>query len=206
MNRWRSAIVVLPALLLAACGGIPADEDPTVLAGDQLPPELAESTTSTVAAGNLDVTVFLIDAPEGEDDQLGLCATRVDAFAATARQALAALEALIELVPTESVTCPSRYINAIPPDLVLRSASMDDRILVLDLANLSEIQGVAARRAIAQIVFTATDLPGIDGVRFRENGKDVAVNVSEGRTLGEGEAVYPTDFPRFADQIATTSP
>lgn len=201
-RRGRALGLVMAAGVLvtaAACGGIPSDDAPTLVAADEVPSELSESSTTTTPSG-VPSNVYLVSAPEDGEERLLICVVSVerDEAETQAGAAVAVLRALTKLVPTES-RCFPQLINSVPPDLEILDAEVEDRILVLDLANLTQVQGVAARRAIAQIVFTATAIPGIDGVRFRQEGKDIAVNVSDGRTLGEGEAVYPSDFPKFQE-------
>lgn len=205
-ERWRRAGRLVAVALVASvtatvvgCGGIPSDDGPTLVASEALPAELSESSTTTVASGaSFPGEVYLLYAPAEGEERLLTCPVLVDRSDTTAGQAVEVLEALIELVPTESA-CLAALINAVPPDLQILGAEVDDRVLVLDLANLTAVQGVAARRAIAQIVFTATAIPGIDAVRFRQEGEDIAVNVSDGKTLSEGEAVEPSDFPKFQE-------
>jgi hypothetical protein len=207
------AVAIAVAALVAGCGGIPSDDAPTLVARDAVPAELSESSTTTVATGAaFPGRLYLLFAPAEGEERLLTCPVLVDRAETASGQAVAVLQALIALVPTES-GCLASLINAVPPDLQILGAEVDDRVLVLDLANLTAVQGVAARRAIAQIVFTATAVPGIDGVRFRQEGEDIAVNVSDGRTLSEGEAVYPSDFPKFqelenteATSTTTTAP
>lgn len=209
--RARRLAVVVAAVVVggAACSGIPSDDDPSLVAADGLPAELAEVTTTTAPrADQTQGNLYLVYAPAVGEEQLWDCPVSVDDAAADGltdtalheAQARINLRALLELVPAES-SCDSRFTNAIPPNLELLGVSLDEGVLNVDLGNLGDLsEGALQRQAIAQLVFTATELPGINGVRFQQDGLDVAVAV-ESRSVNAGEAISPADFPTFAERL-----
>ena len=59
---------------------------------------------------------------------------------------------------------------------------MNGSVVDLDLTNLGTVESSLQRLAVAQLVFTLTELrsPAIDGVRFSVDGTPVAVPVENG--------------------------
>jgi len=147
----------------------------------------------------------VLDAAGDTTEELLLpCSIQLPRRDTAAAQAEQLVLGLIALVPTESNSCNSAFSNFLPPDLQVLSVTLEERLLVLDLDNVAAVGSAAQRRYVAQIVFTVTGLPGIDAVRFKENGEDVGVAISGG-TAEAGQSVTRSDFPEFrdADRFAT---
>ena len=213
MRRATSLASLLGALALAAaaCGGIPADEEPTLIARDEVPSELLENPSTTVANDGERVAIFLVLSDERTDELLIPCEVPlIESGGPSARaelQANAALTSLIDFNAAESQDCGT-FTSAIPPDLELLDATLDGSTLDVDVSNLGTVELASQRRAIAQIVFTATELDGIDRVRFRLDGEYSPVPVGE-RTAEATAAIGRDDFPKFADSpfsSTTTAP
>ncbi len=97
-------------------------------------------------------------------------------------------------------------VNALPSDGRVRSTELgDDGILELDLTNLGNVESALQRLAVAQIVFTLTELqgPGIEGVRFSVDGTEVAVPIENG-VAAAGTPVTRDDEPSFVGGPTTT--
>ena len=79
------------------------------------------------------------------------------------------------------------YTTAIPAPTRLRSVSLSDRVLTVDLSSRFAAGGGSASMLlrVAQLVYTATAFPSVDRVAFRLDGKPV------GAIGGEGVVVRP---------------
>lgn len=63
------------------------------------------------------------------------------------------------------------YRTAVPADLELHSVRLDDAVVQVDLSdNLLELSGGDLTQAVAQIVFTASEIPGAQSVLIRVDG------------------------------------
>lgn len=211
-HRRRAAAVVLAAtaLVVAGCGSIPSDDGPDLVASDAVPAELSEvtTTTTTTPTGDRELeALYVVYVTPDDEERLPACFVFVDRSETMQERATRLLQTLIELVPAENTDCRSAFTNAIPPGVELLGVSLqDDGVLVVDLSNLGEGSvGDGQRRAIAQIVFTATNLPGVSAVRFQKDGEDTAVAVGGGRSVKPGEAVSRADFPGFSTSPVTTT-
>jgi len=202
-----AGLTVCVAMAASACGGIPADTEPTLIAREQVPIELLENPSTTVAPRGEKVTIFLVLADERTDELLIPCGVpvvgRSSAPDRIERQAIAALTSLIDFNSAESQDCGS-FTSAIPPDLELLGTDRDGTTLEIDVSNLGTVELASQRRAIAQLVFTATEVDGVDDVRFRLDGEFSAVPVGE-RTAEAGTDISRRDFPRFADSPFTST-
>lgn len=213
-GRWRRIVVAAAVMLAvavggAACSGIPVDESPRVISRERLPDALIEPTTTLPpgvdpgASGvNADLFLFLDSASE---QVLVACAVPTSAGGSVEARARAVVERLVNLDPDESDLCPDDLTNAVPSNLVVLSVRLvverDGNVLDLNLdrASLSDIESTQQRRAIAQLVFTATDVPGVSAVRFLADGEAISVPV-EDRTADPGEAITTADFPVLAQR------
>ena len=197
--------IVLASLAVAtACGGVQLDSEPRVVSSDDLPDALVKSPTS-VAPGtdpgadgvNADLFLFFSGAPE---EVLVACAVPTSAGGSVEARARAVIERLVQLDLDTTDLCPDDLTNAVPPNLDVISVRLvveeQGNILELNLAKeaLSGIEATQQRRAIAQLVFTATDVPGVSAVRFYADGTAISVPL-EDRTADPGEPIRPRDFP-----------
>jgi spore germination protein GerM len=83
------------------------------------------------------------------------------------------LEALIQESPTDAER-DDGISTAIPGDITINESPdlRSDRVLIVELsADFYDLQGDTARNAFAQIVFTATGLPGVEMVQFERDGE-----------------------------------
>lgn len=210
--RHRIAAAVLAAVLgatLAGCGGIPLDDSPRVIPRESLPEALVEPTTTLPpgvdpGTGGIDADLFLF-LDSASDQVLIPCAVPTSAGGSVEARARAVVERLVTLDPDESELCPNDLTNAVPSNLVVLSVRLvverDGNVLELNLdrESLSGIEATQQRRAIAQLVFTATDVPGVSALRFLADGEPISVPV-EDRTADPGEAITVADFPALAQR------
>ncbi|MET0912539.1 MAG: GerMN domain-containing protein, partial [Acidimicrobiales bacterium] len=93
---------------------------------------------------------------------------------------------IMTLLATDSSSLPPRYSTNIPPDTTLLDSFVDDQVLTLDLSEqFTTVVGQRFIAAVAQIVYTATDLDGIEAVSFRVEGEDFPVNDENGAAVDE---------------------
>jgi spore germination protein GerM len=187
----RAAIAVALALGLgsAACG-VQADGHPRTLASANVPYGLLEGAPSTttparpVRTDTLPVFAYFV---------------RAGRLQATVRRVTAPLtvqKSLAELLlgPAESEAAEG-VRTAINPASGVQAKRLDPTTFLIDLSP-EFAQGPTSEQVLglAQIVFTATEVPGITGVRFTLDGAPVEVPTPSG-TLTSG----PLTRDDFAD-------
>ena len=190
MTAPRTLLIVVGAAVavLVACG-VPADEtSPRDIAADNVQFDLlapsSTSTSTTVGPSDVRIVeVFLL-----RNEQLAPRERRLPADL-DAGDVISAL-----LVGTQGTENQAGYGTAIPEGTELLGASLDGETLSLDLSEeLNAVQGERQMIAIAQMVFTATELAGIDGVRFQIEGESVEVPKGDGTLTSS--PVRRADYP-----------
>ena len=174
--------------LLAACG-IPEDARPRPL-GEDAPFELLDptsTTTSTVPHVPAAATdVYLV-----RQERLVRVARQVGAPASLPT----VLATLLEGPTSDEAAAGLR--TALGPQAGIRSASATGRTATIDLSeSFGEVEGDEQILALAQLVFTATSLPGVDAVDFKLAGSPVEVPRGDG-TLNYGP-LRRVDFAALA--------
>jgi len=217
-GRGLAAALATLALAAVSCG-IPLDEQPEVIAVGDLPstlqpPEATSSTTTTTLPPQLteDVTIYLVDPADGNPTLVAV--TRqvpiVDGGIELERLALEQLLA----GPTSEEQLEDNLTTLVVP-------SGDAPIEVLDLRRPAEeqlsvvlsespaIEGGERVTSFAQMVFTLTEFPGVESVRFLvrdETGEDdfivVKTDTEEGDvTRAVGRADYTSLQPASATDV-----
>ncbi len=176
-RRRRSASVGVAALtvLLAACG-IPTASAPTPIAKADVPYHLLNPpTTTTTVPGSPEVGVaeqiFLV-APTGH--LVG--AAREVAVPATLTQVLDAL--LAGPTATESAAGIQSYLSG--TGVVVAVTQSGGVATVHFSVNPIQVVGPDQTQAVAQVVYTVTQQPGVTGVTFAIGGKPVEVPTAAG--------------------------
>jgi hypothetical protein len=171
-----------------ACG-VPANESaPRDIAADNVQFDLlapsSTSTSTTIAPTDVrTVEVFLV-----RNEQLAPRERRLPANV----DAAGVIREL--LVGTQGTENQAGFSTAIPEGTELLDASLDDQVLTLDVSEeLNAVQGERQMTAIAQMVFTATELRGVDGVRFQIEGSSVEVPKGDGTLTSS--PVNRSDYP-----------
>lgn len=97
----------------------------------------------------------------------------------------------------------SRLRTAIPEGLQLRTAVVQaDGIVVVDVTSeLLSLSRSSLVDAVAQVVFTATEVPGVRSVELRVNGQNLQWPAGDGELQSSPLSVY--DYPGF---IQSTQP
>lgn len=205
MGKTVATIFVLAAIAVGC--GIPLDDEPIVIANDELPQSLQTGSSTTTTLPDLlseDVTIFLLDPGDGEA-QLVPVVRQVPVVDGGTEIAQVILEQLLA-GPTSEEQLEANLTSAIvaSDDAPISVVSLErpaDNQLVVVLSEAPAIEGSDRTVAFAQLVFTLTELSTVDQVRFAirdENGNDEDISVSTGSEEGDvRRAVDRTDFPSF---------
>jgi hypothetical protein len=192
--------VVLALLGLAAGCGLRADDEPTQIPDSDLDYRLFREGTEPPADGRW-ARIYVL-SNQTRPPHLAFVDVRVPSAPGYER---AVLQALIEWESPADQGGDRRLTTLIPTGTTLRDVRRDgDGVLTVDLANLT-IEGPGQAQALAQIIYTATDIAGIDYVRFALDGKPVVVPL-ESRTAPAGARLSRRDFPELdPDRSPTTT-
>lgn len=191
--RRAGALVVLA--LLAGCG-VPTGGEPSTIAATDVPYGLAESTpvptptSPREAVGDASRVHWVTDA-----DTL---VPRVREVSGTTRRArLADLLEQLAAGPTAAER-DEQLSTALPPEVRLSVTGLDGGTATIDLDALAEAPaaGVSGRRAVAQIVLTATSVPGVDAVLLELAGEPIEAPLPAGEL---------TDRPLTAEDYAAAT-
>ena len=196
--RTRALVVLVVAALVAGGCALPSDDSPDLLAVDNVPTQLLEpapssTTSTTLPLRTLPVNLFFFDADDllrAEQRQIRTPTTPSDV-----------LRELFEGTTEEGKS------SAIPPDVEVVGTSLDEATGILTVAlndAVFDIESTELVRAIAQIVYTATQLATVRSVRFEIDGAIQPVPVDEGGS--QTRPVTKDDFPSFdPNRVATTT-
>lgn len=190
MRRARSAALGVVAAAVAACG-IPAEDHATLARPEDVPfdllaPAPGATTTSLPAARTEEARVFLV-----QGERLAVVVREVPA-PANPETVLGVLSA----GPTDT-ELQLGLRSALLGEEVIRSVGVTGGIATVDLGpSFTEIAGRDQILALAQIVSTLTDLPGVGRVNFTLEG--VPVGVPRGDGAVTTESVSRDDYALLA--------
>jgi spore germination protein GerM len=181
--------------MLAAGCSAPVDSGPKTIRAASIPPGLraqtSSTTTTTVPPGaSEEVTVYFISVPEG---RLQPVKRRVSS-PVNPEKVLQKLFA----GPTDAEGL-SGLRTAINGDTTILHADVEKTILTVDTSkNFAFGQVPDQIAAYAQVVFTAVELPNVNGVQFAQNGRRIAVYAGDGSSQFAplGKASYAELTPR----------
>ena len=182
MTVRRSGLLLALLLVAAVAGcGIQGEDEPREVAAEDVPFGLLDSNTTTTASipaeGSVPVTVFLVT---GDRRLVGV--TR----AAPSDDAIGAMRALLQPVTEEESA--DGLSNSIPEDTQVIDVSIgsqpDTRVVNLSDEFL-QVQGPVQVAAVAQVVWTLTELPDVRGVQFAFEGEIRPVPRGDGETTSE---------------------
>lgn len=178
-----AAVLATVGILAAGCG-IPRDAEPRVSPGGLVMPALAPSDPATLPG-----------APDPEREA-SIYLVRAEQIVKVIRNAgRADLTGVLDLLlagPTEAEFAAG-IRTAISPQTDLRSVRLEGDTAVVDVsAAFVEVGGQEQILAVAQIVLTATAVPGTARVRFLLEGQPVEVFRPDGTLTAE--ALGPTDY------------
>lgn len=199
MRPSRTVVASGLAAVMAVAGcTVPTNEDPVELSGT-VPYGLLETTTTTTSsvpdAVTKVVSVYFLESSDGSSN---LVAVPRDVDVGAGVQEI--LSNLFTVRPDGAERPDERGLSsAIPESATLLSASVvpGTATLVVDVRGLfgnEGIQGTPLRNALAQIVWTATELAEVSEVAFRNNGSPVQALIDDGE-IAEG-TVNRNDYDR----------
>ncbi|MGY1602315.1 GerMN domain-containing protein [Geodermatophilus sp. SYSU D00815] len=185
--RARLVAVLCPAVttlaVLAGCG-VPTGGAPESIAPSDVPYGLAEPTPTTPAptssAPRADQPrVYLV----GPDDVL--VASGRDVTGGTPRQRLADLLEQLAGGPTAGER-DDELTTALPPGVRLTVTAFDGGTATVDLAGTGDVpSGEQSRRAVGQLVLTATSLPEVREVLLTLDGDPLEAPLPSGELTSE---------------------
>lgn len=157
-SRVRSLLIVVgsASIILGACG-LPADSAPRVIAADKVPFGLLGPSTTNPGneVGGEAVELYFVNG---------------ERLKAVTRQVTDTSPQMVldALVRGPADTDPSTLKGAIPPETkVLHADQQGDTLTVVLTKDILSVTGPLQKTAFAQLVYTATGLPGVNQVRFR---------------------------------------
>jgi hypothetical protein len=169
-------LTVSVAVALAGCG-VPIDSQPAALSRAGVPFGLLEPTSPTTSSTTtpsveVPVRIYLI----GPNGHVAPVARDVPVSAPDLQTVIEALVA----GPTDA-EAGAGYQSAIPAQTTVIGASIASGIATINLgADFGQLVGTQQIQAVAQLVFTASGLPGVSGVTFELDGLAVDVPVASG--------------------------
>lgn len=191
-----AALVCVAAGLLAACG-ISDDAAPRdIPVAEQLPLGGGLGNQAGASAGTS--RVYLL-APEvaGQATVLQGVPRDVDETPEAFLKALFAGPNAGEL--------DEQYRTALPGEMVLLSTSRRGSVLEIDVSkDLQLLSGQALVAAVAQIVFTCSELPGVASVKILVEGADQQWPTGNGEVQSEPLTVY--DYPGLVQSAQPAYP
>ncbi len=166
-----AATLALVCVAVSACG-VPLDDEPQVIASQDLPEVLqpGESTTTTLLDRLAeDVLIYLVDPGDGEPSLVPVERQVTLTDAATIIE-LAVLEQLLA-GPTSEEQLDLNLTTAVvssedAPLEVLDVDTQTDEDIIVVLSAPPAIAGSDRLVTFAQLVYTLTELPNVDQVRF----------------------------------------
>jgi Sporulation and spore germination len=181
-RRWWLGVVALGALVAGAAScGVPVDSHPTALNRHGIPFDLLAPTVSTTTATTapspieVPVQIFLI----GPTGHLVPVARDVPVSAPDLATVLRALVA----GPTDAETAAGLQ-SALTTQTTVLSATITGGTATVNLGGtFGQLVGPPQIQAVAQVVFTASGLPGVTGVSFELMGVPVDVPVASGAQI-----------------------
>ena len=184
VTRVLAAMLALGAMV-ASCG-IGNDDTPRNIPEiDQMPLGVSDDSGAGATTGT--ARVYLL-APEvvGQTTSLEAVARDVDETPS------AVLEAL--LAGPNAGELDLQYRTALPVDLRVLSTSSRGGVLVIDLSReLLQLSGQVLIAAVAQLVFTGSEVPGVGSVKILVEGADQQWPAGNGEVQSAPLTVY--DYP-----------
>ena len=191
MSRRRMLLLTVAALVMTSCG-IQTDSAPRNLPDSERGPAVAGSSSGSDASGA---------------DRIYLVAPGDERLLRSVPRDAALREALMRILllgPNDDEIA-AQYSSFIPPDTQLLSARSKGQILIVDVTGeIAELTGQSLSQAIAQIVYTATEIDGIEAVQLKVDGVEVAWPKPNGEITADPLRIY--DYPNFVQTAQPSYP
>ena len=182
--RLCAGTIMAAALALVTACGVPTGGEPTTIPAAEIPYGLAAPsptpTASPSAGSDLDPSrIFLVGAGDA------LVPRPRETDGSTPREELEDLLTALAKGPTGPERS-EQLSTALSPEVQLSVAELTDGAATIDIDGPAEApSGWASRRAVAQIVLTATSVPGVDAVRLTLAGAPVEAPLASGELTSE---------------------
>ncbi len=187
--RSRLFVVAVVGLALAGCG-VPMDDSPRAIPNEQQASVEGQPGAPAQAGGASSPKVFFLTAqsPQGGERLQGVSRN----VGTSPSSVLAAL--LQGLAPDEQ---DRRLQTFIPPGTTLLDADLlGDGTLVIDVDDaFFDAKGESQIKAVAQVVYTATDLLEVERVRLLVDGQER--DWLRGDGIAVSTALTPFDYPEL---------
>jgi len=173
------ALAVLAVLAVLTGCGVPTGGEPSTIAATDVPYGLAESspvpTPVTPPEAKVDAPrVYWVTAADT------LVPRSREVSGTTRRARLTDLLEQLAAGPA-AVERDEQLSTALPPEVRLSVTGLDGGTATIDLDALAEAPaGVSGRRAVAQVVLTATSVPGVDAVLLELAGAPIEAPLPDG--------------------------
>ena len=193
----RAVLAWVAALMLVGCG-ISDDDAPRMITEGNRPALVAPAAQPSGTTTGRD-RIYLL-APEVTNETRQLRASTRD-VGDSATQRLTSLFGPLTIAETSD-----RLRTAVPDGLRLRSAVVQaDGTVVVDVTDqLLSLPRGSLVDAVAQIVFTASEVPGVRSVELRVNGQNLQWPAGDGELQGKPLTVY--DYPGFVESTQPNFP
>ena len=195
-------VLVLGLALVATSCGIPLDSEPELITNDQLPAALQPGTSTTTTLPpqlTEEVTIYLVDPGDGEP-RLRSVIRQVPVVDSGADLETLILEQLLTGPTSEEQLEGNLTTFVVPtsdePISILGLSRAEDGQLVVTLSETPALEGEDRTVAFAQMVFTLTEVEGIDTIRFlvrNEEGVDQDIPVKTDTDEGDVERPVSRD-------------
>jgi hypothetical protein len=203
-GRAAAALALLVAAAVTGGCGLSTNDEPETIR-DNVPPDLldeAESASPGEATEDTETAFVWFLNTDSETDTYLVRAERQVPRPATQTNVL---ETLITEPPSEMERLDGISTD-VPEDVTLTATPRQTSggVLIVDLSeDFYELQGETARNAFAQIVFTATGLPGVDEVQFQRDGE--VFNAVDGDGQSRRDPLGRNDFDKLQLAVAESS-
>jgi hypothetical protein len=202
-GRARALLVGL-VLCVGGCG-VPSGGAPQAIPSSEVPYGLAQASPeatgpATSAPAEAPSQIFLVSAGDV------LVGRPREVEGGSLRERLADLLASLEAGPT-SAERGEQLSTVLSPEVRLSVSDLSDRTATIDLGSPTAApSGGAGRRAVAQIVLTATSIRGVDAVRLTIAGDPVEAPLPGGQLTSA--PLTASDYASFltAPAPASTAP
>ncbi len=172
--RCGMALVALALVLAGACG-VPAEETPRAINPEAIPDALQVQPATTAQPSQPagpELPIYVMGKDLDGTPRLVAYPTRFDNPDPTPADLLGTLLAL-EL-------SDENLSNAVPPEVDLLGYTEDDEVATVALTDGFQAQGDTLVQAVAQLVFTATELETATTVQFRIDDEVISVPTQDG--------------------------
>lgn len=197
-------VKVIAVLAIAALGtscAVGTDRFVRDVAEEQRLPLLTEAALTEPQGG--DGRIYLVAS--GESGQQRLLRSVQRDVRTTPESLLPEILLLLLFSGPSQNELDTRMVSAVPSGTELLATRRSGSTLFIDVTDqITDLTGEALTLAVAQIVFTASELPGVRAIRLRINGEDQAWPRGDGQSRSGDLRVF--DYPGFAESTQPAYP